>query len=71
MDIVLIGSIAPISASLHCSECPVVLHITCSVSPALHTRALGEGDRVTAAIIIIMDEGAKMSEVPSFMSYHL
>ena len=49
VDIVLIGSIAPISASLHCSECPVVLHITSSLSPALHTRALGEGDRVTTA----------------------
>ena len=48
MDIVLIGSITPISASLHCSECPVVLHITSSLSPASHARALGEGDRITA-----------------------
>ena len=44
-----IGSITPISASLHCSKCPIVLQITSSLSPALHTRALGEGDRVTTA----------------------
>ena len=47
MDIV--WSITPISASLHCSECSVVLHITSSLSPAWHARALEEGDRVTAA----------------------
>ena len=52
MDISGTGSIIPINVILHRKVLSVELYITCSLSPVWLTVALGEGDILTAPIIL-------------------
>ena len=47
-----IGFAISSNVSLHCKALSVELHVTSSLSPTRHTPALGEGDIVTAPILV-------------------